>query len=424
VTALAHADRLDLLARARELAASTADDLELATSDVLVLPGEAEPDLETAAAAAGSALVVGPGALVPPALLTYTPSGVATLATDRGEVTAVVADPRLSSALRTGLVSSAQTDADPADADAPTSARAVTAATAAADLLAELAVVTRERPSDARHLLAVLPRDWDPDPAVASAQLAALEQAPFVRLAPVAELAAAPATGVDRGVLPDRVVQDGEAAPAALDAVATAVEDRRGIATMVEDPGTLLGDLEPELLAPTALAWRTDPARRTGLVARSQATTAALRDAVRVPDPSDILLVSRSGELPLRVATTLDQDVHLRLRLEPSDSRLVADEQVDVLIPAGGEATVQVPVHGVQSADVSARVVLTTRDGVVVDDSTTLEVRVRAEWEGIGSAVAGVLLAIGVVVGLVRTIRRGRRSRRAAAGPQPSGDGA
>lgn len=423
VTALAHAGRLDLLSRAQDRASRSSDELGLATSDVLVLPGESEPDLVTAGVAQDSALVVGPGALLPPGLLTYTPTGVATVATAAGDVTAVVADTRLSGALLTGRVTDASTDArdedtDGADEDADRRAEP-TPATAAADLLAELAVVTRERPAEARHLLAVLPRDWDPVPAVASAQLTALERAPFVRLATVAELAAAPATGVDRGTLPDRVVQDGEVAPAALDAVATAVDARRGIATMVDDPSALLGDLEPELLAPTALAWRAEPARRTGLVAASQARTAELRAAVSVPQPGDVNLVSRSGELPLRVATTLDQDVHLRLHLEPSSSRLVA-EDVDVTVPAAGEATVQVPVHGVQSADVTVRVVLTTRDGVVVDDSTVMTVRVRAEWEGIGTAVAGVLLALGVVIGLTRTIRKGRRSRRATAGPEPA----
>ncbi len=72
----------------------------------------------------------------------------------------------------------------------------------------------------------------------------------------------------------------------------------------------------------------------------------------------------------------------------------------------------QIPVHGVQTADVAATVELLTPDGVLLDDSTTVTVKVRAEWESIGTAIIGGLLALGFVLGLFRTIRRGRRRGR------------
>ncbi len=100
----------------------------------------------------------------------------------------------------------------------------------------------------------------------------------------------------------------------------------------------------------------------------------------------------------------------------------MAREAVTVTVPANGEATVRIPVHGVQSADVVTTVELLTPDGVTVDDATTMTVRVRAEWEGIGTAVVGGLLALGLVVGLFRTIRRGRGRGRVRQRPDAPDD--
>jgi len=49
-------------------------------------------------------------------------------------------------------------------------------------------------------------------------------------------------------------------------------------------------------------------------------------------------------------------------------------------------------------------------DGTTVGTPTTVNMRVRADWEGRGTGViVGVLVAI-VVTGTVRTVRRGRRT--------------
>src|SRR5690606_4715062 len=102
--------------------------------------------------------------------------------------------------------------------------------------------ITRERPNDARHMLLTVPRDWHPDPDVASAQLRALEAAPWVRPESVAALIGAAETGVDRGTLPEREVAGTEIAPSAIDAVADAVTIREGLAQMLQDPQAVLGD--------------------------------------------------------------------------------------------------------------------------------------------------------------------------------------
>ncbi|NTW40510.1 MAG: hypothetical protein HGA44_11600, partial [Cellulomonadaceae bacterium] len=176
VTALAHARATEVLdqalARSRDVASSLG--LPGAATDVITWPAEQLPDLATAAfmtSDASRAVVVGPGELDAPAALTYTPSGRATVGASGRDVTVLIPDERLSTALTTGVVASAE-DADAADMSQ------VTGATAAADLLAELAVITRERPNQSRGMLLTVPRTWAPDPAIAAAQLAALESAP------------------------------------------------------------------------------------------------------------------------------------------------------------------------------------------------------------------------------------------------------
>lgn len=412
VAALAHADAADVLALARERGADVAQDTRLPASGTGVLswPATDLPDLDTAAfvqADGTRAVVVGPGELLPPAVLTYTPSGRATVDTARGEITALVPDERLSDGLRTG---SLVLDEDGARDDAAQR----TPATAAQDLLAELAVITRERPTDGRHVLATLPREWSPDAAVVEAQLSALETAPWVRMEPVTALVGAPETGVDRGVLPARVVGEREVSGRLLAQVADAVAARSELATMVPDPAVLVGDGDLELLAAASVAWRDRPRERDALPERAAALTAALGDAVAVVPGSDLTIISTSAGMPVRLTNALDQDVSVVVNLRPDSARLRSDGAVPVTVPANGEEVVQIPVHAIQSADVAVAVEVRTPQGLLVDDETVIAVRVRADWEGIGTAVIGALLALGLVVGLARSIRRGRTGRRAA----------
>lgn len=421
VTALAHAAEPDVLALARERSRATAaaTDLPDTASAALSLPAEPLPDLVTAGfVQAGSphAVVVSPGELLPPGALTYTPSGRTSVSTAAGEVTVLVPDERLSTALRTGGF---QVGRDALD-DEPAPPAGTTPATAAQDVLAELAVVTRERPSDSRHLLLTVPRDWHPDPAIASAQLEALDGAPWIRLEPVSALVGAPDPGIDRGTLPERVEAPGAIDGSRLDELEETLATRAELAGIADDPGALVGAPEDELLAAVTTAWRADPAGRRTLVEESVAATQALRSAVQVRTGSQINLISTTGELPVIVENTLDQPVEIDVSLRPQDPRLRVDDAARVSLAPLATETVHVPVHAIQSADVGVAVELRTPDGVLLDDSTVMEVRVRAEWEGIGTAVLGALLAVGVIIGIVRTIRRGRTGRRAepvAAGP-------
>jgi len=410
LAALAHAGAADLLSlatdRAHEAASATA--LPDGARVALAWPADPLPDQATASLANRDrprALVVGPGQLQPPAVLTYTPSGRTEITVSGSQVTVLVPDERLSGALVTGQV-------QPFDGS-PLSSTPVTPAVAAQDLLAELAVITRERPADGRHMLLTVPRGWVPDPELTDAQLTAVLTAPWVRAEPVTALIGATDPEIDRGTLPTRVMVGTEVSSAALADVDDAVSEREELATMVADPDTVLGDLELERLAPTAVAWRSDPTGRAEAVAASAVVTEALRSAVLVDPEPAINLVSTSGDIPVQVTNTLDEEVSVQVGLRPGDRRLVADEMVAVVVPPGAQVTVPIPVHAVQSANIDVVVELFTPRGVLIDDGVHFTVRVRAEWEGIGTAVIGALLALALVIGLIRTIRRGRTASRA-----------
>lgn len=435
VAALAHNGAGPLWEEAVERSEDAARSLRLPATSGIVWPAGGLLDEVTADVVTGRTgpedrpvAVVAPSVLPPPDRLTYTPSGRTTVTTPAGPITALVADPRLSRALTTGeTIGVAQDpatdddpdgspgDGDPVTGGAPGPPTApTTPATAAQDLLAELAVITRERPSDGRHVLMTVPRDWAPDADVASAQLAALSAAPWVQPTPLAALLGLPDDDVDRGTLPVRIVRPSEVNAAQLGAARRALDTRARLAQMIPEPEMLMAGADEELLSLTSVAWRSEPARRAEALEATVARTEALRDAVHAPAGSTLNVISTNVELPVRVANDLDQPVTITVALRPGDARLIAEEERTVTVPAGAEELVQIPVHGIQSADVPVTVVLSTTDGTVIDDSTVLDVRVRAEWEGIGTAVLAALLALGLVTGLIRSIRRGRTGRRAA----------
>ncbi|RAE29241.1 hypothetical protein DN540_42840, partial [Burkholderia multivorans] len=80
-----------------------------------------------------------------------------------------------------------------------------------------------------------------------------------------------------------------------------------------------------------------------------------------------------------------------------------------VAVPPAETMRVDVPVEGLANADVPTTIEMVTADGVVLPRDASLLVRVRADWENIGTAVVGLALAAVFVIGLVKSVSRGRR---------------
>ncbi|WP_146898657.1 DUF6049 family protein [Cellulomonas aerilata] len=397
LAALAHGAGGELAALATATSAAVTDPvLGSPVRPGLAWPAVDVPDLATVALASstGAASVVVGGDGLAPDGLTYTPTGRATVTTPDGPVAALVADDVLSDQL-----------------DSP---RDTTPAAAAQRVLAETAVVTMERPTEQRHLLVTADRGWAPDPAVAAAQLTALEAAPWVDLAPLSALLGAPDPEVDRDVLPERRVDEGEIAASALQELLRARAQLAVFSSVVADPSGLVDGTDDAVLAATSVAWRSDPEQRRTVVRAVVDDLTARRSGVSIVLGSSLNLISQSGRFPVGLRNDLTQDATIQVAVAPTRSRLVVEGTETVTVPAGSETQARIPFRAVGSGDVVVEVTLLTPEGVPLAAPQRFTVRVHADWENVGTAVVAGLLGVAFVVGIVRTIRRGQTSTRGA----------
>lgn len=361
-------------------------------------PAEDVPDARTlsaVAAAGASTVVAAPGSLPPSATLSYTPSSRASVPTSSGEITALVPDGPLSAQL--------------------TSAQTGTAVSARQRMLAELAIVSRERPAEGRHLLLTAPRDWAPDASVARAQLESLGSTPWTRLRPVSTLIGAEDTDVARTAPAESAAPEGAITRDQLSTVDSAVADLRTFAQVVPDPASLVGPVEEAARAVTSVSWRADPAGRSTAVAGTVAEVDRIKASVSVVTAKNFNIISTGSQIPVQVVNDLDQPVTLRVSLDPDDPRLVAETTDPVTIGPGQEVREQVPVRAVGSGDVRVTAQVLALDGTVLGSAEPFEVRVRADWENMGTAVVAGLLVLLLGGGIWRTVHRGRSDRRVSA---------
>ncbi|WP_407345167.1 DUF6049 family protein [Pengzhenrongella phosphoraccumulans] len=405
LAALAHADAADLAAAATAAsAAAPLPVLDTPPRTDLAWPADDVPDLQTVALAAqnGARAVMVGGDGLAAGDLNYTPTGRATVPTPTQDVSALIADPPLTD-LFTNPSGPAESPANP-----------TTPATAAQRVLAETAIIARERPNDPRHVLIAPRRGWSPDVLVARAQLAALTYAPWVALTPLSALIGTADPLVERTDLPERSRSDVELSPTAINAMRTARADLTTFAAVVATPTTLTAGADASVLAPLAVAWRADASGRADVVQGVVSDLTARASGVTVVAGSGLNLISQSGTLPIGLSNALDQDVTVQILLEPASRVLVVDAPETVVVPARSELQARIPFHAVGSGDVRVAVTLLAPGGAAITEPTSFVVRVRADWENIGTAVVAGLLGLGFLFGIVRTIRRGQTKTRGA----------
>ncbi|ROS26244.1 DUF6049 family protein [Cellulomonas sp. PhB150] len=368
---------------------------------VWAAPGQ-NLDEETATMAAGADVV---------AAVTRTPAVGASsavtharMSTDEGSLDRLAPD---------GTLSALLSDPKAVDPDA-------TDATTAQRTLAELALVARENESSPGPVLLAPARDQVPDPAAVRVVMTALRSAPWVQVDPVSTLLVGTASQVD--VPANGKAADDEIPPAEVETLAAARDHAVGFSAVTADPATLLSGVDAETLAPLALAWRADLAGRTDLAGNVVKEVAARTVGLSIAPLSDINVIS--AEAPIRpvVRNDLAVPATVQLVMTPRKACLQVDPIDPVTIDAGSSATVVVHLEATANCDVTVTATLESPAGDVVAAPREFTARVSPTIESVGTYVVGALLVVGLILGIVRTVRRGqsaRRGARSASGPVP-----
>ena len=406
LAAIAHADRPDLLTLARDASASSSATVFGGSPQTqLMWAADDIPDATTASLVVRSgarSLVVGPQALTQTDGSTPTRSGTVAVQTNAGSLTALVPDAALTAAL---------TDANAVDPDA-------TPATAAQRVLAETAVAAHEKASAGQHLLAALPRDWLPDVPIVQAQLDALATAPWVELTSVSGLTGRARDDAARTPLPTSTRSAQELSPARVGALGDARTAVAAFATVVATPDALLAGLDREILSPLSVAWRDTPVKRSALVDTVLADANARRTGLSVLVSPKFNVIASATQIRLTVHNTLSQAANVRVDLRPRKACLaVPDGPTPATVAAESDEIVTVDVQANANCDVAVDVYLLAPDGTIVASPAQFSARLAPTIENVGTLAVGALLALGLVVGVVRTVRRGQTANRGARVP-------
>ena len=411
VAALAHAGREDLLVSAVERSAATAAAAGLDVRSDIAWPAASLPDQATVdlAAATGAAAVVLPAtSMTPEQALTYTPAGRAELPVgedDEGEdedtLPAILVDERASAVLSGQLLPRLNAaDGDIAHLDALTVRQL---------LLADTAVIARERPNDPRPLMLSLPRGFDGSTESLSAALTALASAPWVEPTTISDLATLDAPTLERSPLPEEEVAGGELGTGLLTRMRATLNRAESFGAITADAQGMAAPYATALAGALSVSWRQDPSGRAELVEAVAAAVSGLDAAVTALPSSTLNLINSSTQIPVNVRNDLTVDVTVQVVLEPTDQRLQAPGPVALTVPASSQATAHVQVQAVGSGDLPVAVELLTPEGRAVGTPTELQVRVRADWENVGTALVAAVLVVMLIAGIVRTVRRGPR---------------
>ena len=133
--------------------------------------------------------------------------------------------------------------------------------------------------------------------------------------------------------------------------------------------------------------------------------------AVSIVKGSGINLVSRESSLPVAVTNTLAGEVQVIVNLKSSSAKLVVeDSTMQLVIPAGTTVNAQFPIRAIGSGNVVLVSWLTALSGRELGDRVPINLTVNPDIETAAIVLFLSFVAVLMVIGVVRTLRRRKTS--------------
>ena len=401
VAALTHQEETDLLADVQKRAEESRTAEVGAPTSLTWLAGSLDAATLSALPDSTQTIVTTPGDLPVEEDLTYTPSEV----TSVGSRTVLTPDKNLSDTLG-GTLTTDESSTDLSNLDTIQLLRG------------ETAIITRQAPAISRSIVITLDRADAAgiDPKTLDTRLKALREASWTTpqnlqaLSTEAGAQQDDAAKTHRADIPDQVIGDQEVSATDLAAARATWDYLTSVTSILPDPQAAIGSASEVVVRTASAVWRSDPERRTVMTDSARERGTAVTSKLTAVPSRTINLIASEANLPVRITSSLDQDATVVVRLLSGSARLQTVEDITLTVPASGQTTATVPVKAVGSGDVNLTIMLLAADGTAVGAPQTIHMRVHADWESRGTQVLGAGLVVLLVGGIVRTVRRGRRT--------------
>lgn len=276
------------------------------------------------------------------------------------------------------------------------------------------AVITRQRPDQVRHILLLVERNSasNMDVKDLNDRLSAINNswstpAPLTELEQLASTKASDGTEIEREALPVSSTDPYRINEQELATASKTVSTTQNMVSIYNEPAKIAGSTLRLTEVATSSAWR--QGKFMVVIDDVGCRNKIIGNMLRTLPSSTINLIDSSAHLPVRVSNDTSQPAKVTIHLRPSRSLLRSKGDTTAVIPANSQTTVMVPVNAVGSGDIDVKVSMKNALGQPVGSSSTVHMRVRANWESWFTWGLGSVFSVLMVAGIVRTIHRGRR---------------
>lgn len=277
---------------------------------------------------------------------------------------------------------------------------------ASATALAVSAILYNQAPSFNRSLVALISPNCSETEL--SAEALALLSAPWLTPTALTQLPA-PHEDVVWHTSENEVSTE-EIQPSQIESVQTFIAKSSALAAALPSNPNFADSSYSVALRTLDQSWNSIPTDRNSLI-ESLDIENFLHTHIHLQAASRMNIIAEETNIPVRVRSDLTVPINLLPVLNIPDGRLVSSINNNVTIHSSGSTTLKIPIKVRGSGTMVVRAGLALASGENVTDTVALTMRLHASWETTSTAIAGVAIFLVLLIGILRSIRAGRRSR-------------